>query len=367
MREGSNTDRSPGSPHDPLALTLEELIAKRAWRKEPRVSGGPEDRIADARFDPDSAVACPEPDEWTRLAGGEARAADADALMSHAASCRECAVRLRMSLRPLAERASFEESAELAGLASSSPAWQRQRAGELAKSAHLPVRSGPSRLFLWGGIGLASTLIAAAALAVWWQHAHAPEYLLAEAYGHSRIFVLRMPGAPHAEVMREAHLRGGVTNLDPARLLEARARIETLLEVAPHDPHWLQLEARVDVLQEQFNPAIDILDRLVTAGPVTAGLLVDDAAAYFQRGTATGSENDRATALDYLRRADELAPGDPVVLFNEAVVMEDCGQVMNAVETWNRYLRFERDTVWLAEGQDRLRELEQRLYRLKTR
>ena len=54
--------------------------------------------------------------------------------------------------------------------------------------------------------------------------------------------------------------------------------------------------------------------------------------------------------LNSLRRADELEPGDPVVLFNEAVVMEDRGQVMNAVETWNRYLRFERDPRWLAEG-----------------
>ena len=44
-----------------------------------------------------------------------------------------------------------------------------------------------------------------------------------------------------------------------------------------------------------------------------------------------------------LRHADELAPDDPVVLFNEALVMEDRGQVMNAVETWNRYLHFERD------------------------
>ena len=43
-----------------------------------------------------------------------------------------------------------------------------------------------------------------------------------------------------------------------------------------------------------------------------------------------------------------------MVLFNEAVVMEDRGQAMNAVETWNRYLRFERDPRWLADGRHRL-------------
>ncbi|MGB6687608.1 MAG: CHAT domain-containing protein, partial [Terracidiphilus sp.] len=146
----------------------------------------------------------------------------------------------------------------------------------------------------------------------------------------------------------------------------ARARIAGHLESAPHDPHWLELRARAQVLEEDFDPAIDIFDRLLASGPVTPGLLADDADAYFERGQATGSENDRATALDYLRRADELAPGDPVVLFNEAIVMEDRGQVMNAVETWNRYLRFERDPQWLAEGRSRLAALEEKLNRMKT-
>ncbi len=46
--------------------------------------------------------------------------------------------------------------------------------------------------------------------------------------------------------------------------------------------------------------------------------------------------------------------------------MEDRGQFINAVETWNRYLRFERDPRWLAEGRGRLEAVEQKLNRLKT-
>jgi hypothetical protein len=46
--------------------------------------------------------------------------------------------------------------------------------------------------------------------------------------------------------------------------------------------------------------------------------------------------------------------------------MEDRGQLMNAVETLNRYLRFERDPRWLAEGRRRLEALEQKLNKLKT-
>jgi predicted Zn-dependent protease len=153
---------------------------------------------------------------------------------------------------------------------------------------------------------------------------------------------------------------------ESSRLLDARARIERQLENAPEDPHWLELEARADIQEEKFDPAIEILDRLLATEPVTAGLLVDDASAYFERGSLTGSENDRATALENLRRADEMAPDDPLVLFNEAVVMEDRGQAMNAVETWNRYLKFERDPKWLAEGRARLQALEQKLNQLKT-
>ena len=46
--------------------------------------------------------------------------------------------------------------------------------------------------------------------------------------------------------------------------------------------------------------------------------------------------------------------------------MEDRGQMMNAVETWNRFLRFERDAEWQSEGRRRLQVLEQKLNRLKT-
>jgi len=303
------------------------------------------------------------------IEGRSSRAEVSRASAAHAAS--DCvgeglpAERGEASAADFAE-ASPEEAAELARLASASRDWQRKLAVELARTPHGAARKKAPRLYLWVGAGLAASLLIGAAVTVSWQRANTPERLLAEAYTHSRIFELRMPGAGFAEVTQETHLRGGTTGRESARLLDARARIARQLESAPEDPHWLELEARADVLEEKFDPAIDILDRLLADGPVTAGLLVDDASAYFQRGASSGSENDRATALDDLRRADELAPGDPVVLFNEAVVMEDRGQVMNAVETWNRYLRFERDPRWLAEGRRRLDSLEQKLNQLKT-
>jgi tetratricopeptide (TPR) repeat protein len=359
MSDELNPERPPDQPENrapdgqdrALALALDDLLRGISARNSaPESEAGP----------------CPKPDEWLRLADGKAHPGDEMILMTHAAACGDCADRLRQSLHLTEDVANDEESAQIAGLASAASQWQSGLAGRLAQTPHQPARKMRPVSYLWAGAGLAASLALAAGIALWWQQVHTPERLLAEAYTHSRIFELRMPGAGFAEAAPQTHLRGTGTGREASKLLDARARIESRLESSPDDPHWLQLEARANLLEEKFDPAIDVLDRLLAAGPVTASLLADDAAAYFQRGAATGSENDRATALDYLRRADELNPGDPVVLFNEAVVMEDRGQVMNAAETWNRYLRFERDPRWLAEGRARLHALEEKLKQLKT-
>jgi len=358
-----NPERPPDQPENSapeakaLAQALDDLLRSASGHR-----GAPFSDTAAAV----EAGPCPEPGDWLRLVSGDALPPDEAALMTHAAACDACADRLQQSLHLSSKAASDEESAQLAGLASASGHWQDRFSVRLAQTSRRSARGMRSTSYLWAGAGLAASLALAVGIGLWWQHIHTPERLLAEAYTHSRIFDLRMPGAGFAEAAPQTHLRGNGTGREASKLLDARTRIESRLENSPDDPHWLQLEARANLLEEKFDPAIDILDRLLAAGPVTASLLADDAAAYFQRGTATGSENDRATALDYLRRADELNPGDPVVLFNEAVVMEDRGQVMNAVETWNRYIRFERDPRWLAEGRARLTSLEEKLKQLKT-
>jgi tetratricopeptide (TPR) repeat protein len=262
--------------------------------------------------------------------------------------------------------ASPEELTAMEEMASGSPAWQKELASQMARTPVHAIRKQERGWYMWAGSALAAMILIAAVLSFWWRYANAPERQLAEAYSHARIFELRMPGAGFAEVMPTRHSRSAGIIHTPAKLLDARAQIESQLKRKPDDAHWLQLEARADVLQENFDPAIEILNRLLASGPPTASLLADDAAAYFERGMATGSEDDRATALGYLRQADVLAPGNAMILFNEAVVMEDQGQSMSAVETWNRYLSFEHDSRWLAEGRRRLAGLEENLKRLNT-
>jgi len=369
MNEDLNPSKAPddsgGNAQASLAGALEKLIQSRSSRGSAPQSDLPALETNEIAGSPHNSVAapCPQLDELALLLGEGPQPLDQarlDALLSHAALCGSCAEKLCQ----LSAEVSEDESAILARLHCQSPEGQQSLAVRLAQTPRVAPRRHVSRLYHWTGVGLAASLLIAILLTSWWRAARNPDRLLAQAYTGARLFDLRMPGADFAEVTPAMHLRGSA-GAQPPKLLEARARIEAHLEAAPDDPRWLELEARSDILEEKFDTAIDILNRLVTAGPVTANLLLDDAAACFQRGAVTGNESDRAAALDLLRRADELAPDNPVVLFNEALVMEDRGQLVNAVETWNRYLRFERDPAWLAEGRRRLEALELKLNQLK--
>jgi hypothetical protein len=282
MNDDFNPERPLNLPEDPLARALRELIQNRS-----RLAGVPSPQAP-------AHGPCPDPVEWPLLLGADPdpspsqdpqKSARIAALLAHAAVCRACAGRLRA----LAAVASLEESLDLAGLASSSHGWQHRLAAELARTPHRPARGRVERAYLWAGAGLAASLLLVAGLTAWWQRANSPEKLLAEAYTHSRTFDLRIPGAAFAPVTPQDHLRGSATDRESSRLLDARARIERHIESSPKNPRWLELQARAYLLDEQFDPAIGILDRLLAAGPVTSSLLLDDASAYFQRGTASGS------------------------------------------------------------------------------
>jgi tetratricopeptide (TPR) repeat protein len=273
LNSNQPADVSSGNSSDELARAFENLVA------QVPSSAGVHPTFAGKLSLPDSGP-CPEPGDWLRLADGETSATESEALLSHAARCAECVVRMRQGYRVLSRDASPEESAELDQFASSSPRWRHRLGVELANTPHLAARKSAPRLLLWASAGLATAFALVVGFVAWERFENDPAKL------------------------QETHLRGGATDHEPSQLLTARAEIERKLEGTPAAPHWLQLEARADLLEEKYDPAIDILDRLLAAGPVTPELLTDDASAYFQRGTAAGSENDRATALDELRRAD---------------------------------------------------------------
>jgi tetratricopeptide (TPR) repeat protein len=317
---------------------------------------------------------CYSPEAYVRVALGEAESNESQALLAHAASCANCCELLARSLRALDGEPSAEELAAIAELAAARTDWQLRMAGELAAT---PARTR-SKLFDFAafrhsltrriliGSAVAASLAVAAGLFAWRLQSTRPERLLAVAYTQSRTMELRIPLAAFASQIPGRHTRGAIADGEPPALLEARARLAESLQRKHDDTHMLELQARADLLEERYDTAADTLDRLLAEGPVTSELLVDASSAYFQRGLVSGSASDRGIALDYIRRADELAPADPLVLFNEAIMMEDRGQMMNAVEVWHRFITVERDPGWTAEGQRKLTTLEQTLNRLKT-
>ncbi|HEU5457040.1 MAG TPA: tetratricopeptide repeat protein, partial [Terracidiphilus sp.] len=202
----------------------------------------------------------------------------------------------------------------------------------------------------------AAALLLGYAVSGWQARHNNPESLLARAYTQSRTMDLRIAGAGFAPVASSPVPSGGG---EDSPLSQAQSILASQLKQKPDDPHLLQLEARACLLSGRYDAAINILDPLLAQGPVTAALLTDDASAYFERGLVTGSQNDRATALENLRRAESLDPANSVILFNEAIVLEDSGHIASAMDAWNRYLKIETNPEWLAEGRRRLERLQQ--------
>ncbi len=359
-------------PTDAEMIQILETLALASEGSENTVTdiSSESDRTAFAL--PDSPQAddgqCPALDSILCVASGAAEKIDAQHILSHVCACDKCAKFLAQGLHIMNGDPSPEETAAVAELAAAKSDWQRTLARQLASTPSQRKRRFFEPVFnrSWGLAAAGIAVFLAIGTVLFWQlRMNTPDRQLAMAYSQSRNLELRIPEARYAGFAANGHTRGGLTEEESAPLLEARARLARELERAPLNPHWQQLQARADVLEEHYDSAVDLLDRLLAAGPVTSGLLTDAASAYYQRGLVSGNESDRSTALDYLRRADQLAPTDPVVLFNEAIVMEDRGQVMNAVEVWNRYLIVERDAQWANEGRRKLAALEQTLNRLK--
>lgn len=348
-------ERSSDKLHEGLDSLVEELLAEDHFSL--RANAGKH-----RHFEAASAGVCPDVGTWIEFATQKSRGTSAEDLLAHAALCSECLSKLRMSQRILDRDPTAEENDVLSTLASTSEQWQRRLAVGLAQTPHSETRERRLPFFSSLGLAAAAAILIIIVLIVWrWNHT--PEQLIAEAYSQNRIFDLRVAGARYAPLNAVRQVRGIGSGQGNSLLRSARAQVEEELKKTPTDEHWLQLKARAAMLDERYDEAVDIFDRLVAVGPVTQSLLLDAGSAYFLRGTVSGSGNDRTQALDYLRHADEMATENPVVLFNEAIVMEDRGQFEAAAETWNRYLRIETDPRWSAEGRARLRSLEIRINR----
>jgi len=273
--------------------------------------------------DMEPKTACASIEDLSRLASGGLAQPAAAAVLEHVSGCARCGAILRGAL------------------------------GEDSLVIEMP---NASRRRIWRMAALAAGVaIAAIGGGLWLAQRNAPERLLAAAYTEERPFDLRLPSEGYGPVRQQR--AGAVSALDRPRAL-AKAEVE--IQGLPETPRKLALRGRAELLEGQFQNAIESLSRAQEAEPDNAGLLADLACAYLLRGDAEHRAIDYGHALDLLRAASKRQPNDPRTLFDLALAYQRAELLEEAIGAWQRYLAAERDPGWIAEGKRRLADLEAR-------
>ena len=186
------------------------------------------------------------------------------------------------------------------------------------------------------------------------------EKLLAQAYTEHRTLEMRISGAKYGPMRVERNTGG--SNLDrSSSLLKAEALIGENLKKSPNDPAWLQVKARADLLDGNYESAIKTLNRALETQPDSPKLLTDIASAYVERAEAADRGIDYGNAIESLGKALAKSPDDPVAFFNRAVVSERLFLYTQAVDDWEHYLRIDPQGGWADEARRQLASLREKL------
>ncbi|HET6978742.1 MAG TPA: hypothetical protein VFI24_20590 [Pyrinomonadaceae bacterium] len=116
-------------------------------------------------------------------------------------------------------------------------------------------------------------------------------------------------------------------------------------------------------LRRDFDKAIEHLEQAKRADANNAGIYVDLAAAYLEKGRLDNKPEQDQTLLlsiENLNRALELKPNLREALFNRALVHQYQGLNDQAVSDWRAYLEQDANSPWATEARDNLRAVEQR-------
>lgn len=317
---------------------------------------------------------CPPGQVWLELAVGIHP--DPQVLLSHAAGCDYCAPLLHEAVADLTSECTPEEEARLRDLAGANPAWQKDLAQSLAArpagprpgipdSGGLPPTSRPRRLGFWSLYAVAAAvLIILSAFVLRRFPSPSPQTLLADAYSEHRTLELRIPGAKHAPIHLE---RGaGSSNLDkPGSLLRAESVIAERLRRKPNDPELLDAKAVADLMDGNFDSALQTLQRALETQPDSPALMTDLATAYFAQAEASGQAIDYGRAIDNLGKVLAASPDNSIALFNRAIAEERLFLYHEAASDWNHFLRVELDPAWREEGRERLQDLQRKIQEKK--
>ncbi|HTD22035.1 MAG TPA: CHAT domain-containing tetratricopeptide repeat protein [Terriglobales bacterium] len=315
---------------------------------------------------------------WVELATGLLPRDETLERLKHASSCPACAEELMYALQATASSEPAPPDI-LQHLESGTEGWQHALAAQMASRAVFPpadmtpkVSSSRKKIWLfaprqWAYAGLAAALALAVGIGLFsYLRPSSPQKLIAIAYSQQRTVDLRIPGAGYGPIKVER--ANGQSQLNsPQALLEAEALIKQGLEKTPDDPNLLREKAEADLLNRDYQPAIETLNHALRLQPNSFYLLVDLATAQFERAEATSSPADYEAGLQYLGDAIRMEPNNPVGLFNRAIIYERLYLYDRAIADWEQFLKVETDPGWKKEGEQRLQQLRQREQKRSSR
>ena len=123
--------------------------------------------------------------------------------------------------------------------------------------------------------------------------------------------------------------------------------------------HWNALRdlSVADRSPRVLDLAISSLEDAARTTPSDAAILNDLAVAHLMRAEHEQAVRPLLHALDAVERGAAIAPGNPALLFNRALILDRLYLSALARDAWSSYLRIERDVAWRQEAESHVRRL----------
>ena len=314
---------------------------------------------------------CAEYGEWIKVAAGVLPQSKSRELITHAAQCGHCGPLLRQAAETLSDEVTADEEELIAELGIAEVERQNKLADMLRSKVQGAQLQAPGKpwwrefSFEWRPVLIAAAFLVTAMVGwIGWRLFRPPkvEQLLAQAYTEHRTLEIRIPGAKFAPMRGERSADHSNLN-KPLALLQAESLIGEELTKHPSSAVWLQAKGRADLLDGNYDSAIESLQRVSEINPDTPGLYTDLGSAYYLRAVSTNALQDYGTAINLFGKALAKSPDDPTALFNRALACEQGFCYTQAINDWRHYLRVDPSGEWANEARRRLTALEEKVQR----
>jgi len=372
---GKGSDAAREAPVEFWDEARQHLAQCTACEKLVHLHGEIQKRLVELKGQPGQppAEGCPDQKVWWDVAAGTLPDAEAEELMDHATQCDQCAPLLKAATEDYATAATPEEETVVRQLHTGRSDWQHQQAQAMAARSkqemeqRAPAKSLSKFIFAgspaWRLLAAACVLLAVALASVWTiRRLREPSAndLLAAAYADQRTVELRIPGAHYAP-LRQERGAGRSPLAKPSSLLRAEYLISEKLSAKPEDADLLAAKGRAEILEWQYNQAIESLKHSLDLSPESPDLDCDLATAYAERAEAENRPLDYGEAIEYLGKALSKNPENSLAIFNRAIVEEKLNLYEQAIKDWEHYLRIDSVGPWSAEARQRLEAIRHQL------